>query len=80
MARYSPGYFRRINRDPRGAVEIKRLEIGDVTLSISREMATQVLGRQLQWRGATNTFAATAEHIGSPRLAERVAALRPPKP
>ncbi len=52
MARHSPGYFRRINGDPRGAVEVKRLEIGDVTLGITRKMAAQVLGSKLQWRGA----------------------------
>jgi 5'-3' exonuclease len=30
---------------------------------------------ELQWRGATSTFAATAERIGTPRLAERVGAM-----
>ena len=32
---------------------------------------------ELQWRGPTSTFAATTERIDAPRLAERVAALKP---
>jgi hypothetical protein len=52
MARHSPGYFARITRDPRGAAELKGLEIGPVTLAVSREMATQALGADLHWRGA----------------------------
>jgi len=52
MASHSPGYFRKITSNPRGAAEIKRLEIGDVTLAVTRDMAAQVLGSRLRWRGA----------------------------
>ncbi|HEY3034999.1 MAG TPA: CHAP domain-containing protein [Streptosporangiaceae bacterium] len=52
MSRHSPGYFAEISGDPDGTAEIERLEIGDVTLRVVREMATQVLGRRLHWTGA----------------------------
>jgi surface antigen len=52
MGRYSPGYFKRVATDPRGAAEIARLEIGDGTLSVVRDMARQAFGETLQWRGA----------------------------
>jgi surface antigen len=52
MSQYSPGYYAEISGNPGGATEIMRLEVGDVTLRVVHEMATQALGADLRWAGA----------------------------
>jgi surface antigen len=52
MARWSPGYFRQILSDPEGKSEVDRMEMGPVSLAVSKRMATEVLGDSLQWEGA----------------------------
>jgi hypothetical protein len=52
MGRWSPGYFKQILADPAGKAEVDRLEIGPVTLAVSRKMATEALGERLRWEDA----------------------------
>ncbi len=52
MARWSPGFYRKIQASPAGQNEIEKLEVGNATLTATKAMATVALGSQLDWRGA----------------------------
>jgi hypothetical protein len=52
IARHSPNYYKELIASAAGGREVERKEIGDVTLAISLQIAKQVLGDKLSWRGA----------------------------
>lgn len=52
LARWAPGYYKRITGSAEGRAELARREVGPVTLAVSRDVARQLLGDELDWRGA----------------------------